>query len=145
MMDRNALVTGRIGGIFNGPPNPGVRSQQSPVPGSLAGVEDSNEGPGLPISEEIGAPSPGGPRFMDGYYWNGGLRGFPAQQPVPPGVTIPSMGPNFLIGPPHPSVRFGHINQGGVVAGGGLIPLGGFPMSPHHSYLSPTAGSGPKL
>ena len=145
MMDRNALVTGRIGGILNGPANLlGVRPQQSPGPGSLAGGEDPNEAPRFPIPEENGPSSSGGPRLVEGYYGNGGLWGFPAQQPIPPGVTMPIMGPNFLIGPPLPSVRFGHINQGGVVAGGGLS-LGGLPMSPHHSYLSPTAGSGPKL
>ena len=139
MMDRNALVTGRIGGILNGPANLGIRAQQSPGPGGLAGGEDSNEGGGVPMSEENGGSSVGGPRFIEGYYESGGLWGFPPQQPVPPSVAIPMMGPNFLMSPPLPNVRFG-----GVVAGGGP-PFGGFPTSAHYSYLSPTAGSGPKL
>lgn len=141
MMDRNALVTGRIGSMLNVPSNLGVRPQQSPGPGSLAGGEDSDEGPRVPMLGENGPSSSGGPRTMEGYYRNGGiLWGFPPQQPVPQGVSIPVMGPNFLISPSLPSVRFNHINQGGAVAGGGP-PLGGLPMSPHH--LSP--GSGPKL
>lgn len=147
MMDRNALVTGRFGGIHNAPYNIGARPQQSSGLGAAAGGEDPNEGPGLRASEDIRPPSPGGPRFAEGYYGNGGLWGFPLQ-PVPPGVTIPMMGPNVLVGPPsHPSVRLNHINQGGV-AGGGVLPPGGLPMgvwSPHHLYMSPTAGSGPKL
>lgn len=139
MMDRNALVTGRIGG----------RPQQSPGPGGVANGEDSNEDHGFRLFEESGPSSTGGPRFMEGYYGNCGLWGFPSQQPLPPGVTMPIMGPNFPIGPPpHPGVRFGHISQGGAVAGGGVHPMGGLPMGPlpsHHLYMSPTAGSGPKL
>lgn len=148
MMDRNALVTGRIGGIHNTPSNIGARPQQSPGLGTAVGGEDPNKSPGLRAPEENRPSSPGGPRFAEGCYGNGGLWGFPLQQPVLPGVTIPMMGPNFLIGPPsHPSLRFNHIHQGGV-AGGGVLPLGGSPMgvlSPHHLYMSPTAGSGPKL
>lgn len=142
-MDRNALVTGRIGGVLSMPSNLGGRPQP---PGN---GEDPSENHGLRMSEESGSSSPGGPRFMEGYYGSGGLWGFPSQQPLPPGVTIPMMGPNFPIGPPpHPGVRFNHIGQGGGVAGGGMHPLGGLPMgplSPHHLFMPPTAGSGPKL
>lgn len=146
MMDRNGLVTGRIGGTLNVPSNLGVRPQQSPGPGGLAGGEDSNEGPGPAVSEVDGRSSPGGPRFTEWYCGNGGSWGFPPQQPVPPGFTIPMVGPNFLIGPPLPGVvRFNHANQGGMVIAGGGLPLGGLPMSPHHLFLSPAAGSGPKL
>lgn len=137
MMDRNALVTGRIGGMLNMPSNVGVRPQQSPGPGE----EGSNEGSGSPRSEENGLSSPGGLRSMEGYYGSGGLyRGLSLQQPIPPGVAIPMMGPNVWAGPPLAGVRFNHINQGG-----GGPPLGGLPMSPYQLYLSPTAGSGPKL
>jgi len=147
-MDRNALVTGRIGGMLNVPSNLGGRPQQAPGPGGMANEEDSNEDHGPRMPEDTGPLSPGGPRFMEGYYGSGGLWGFPSQ-PLPPGVTIPMMGPNFPIGPlPHPGVRFNHVSQGGVVTGGGALPLGGLPMGPlppHHLYMSPTAGSGPKL
>ena len=149
MMDRNALVTGRIGGALNGPSNLGGRPQQFPGPGGTANEEDPNEDQGLHVPEEIGPSPPGGPRFMEGYHGSGGLWGFPSQQPLPPGAAMPMMGPNFPIGPPlHPGVRFNHINQGGVVVGGGVHPVGGLPMGPlsaHHLYMSPTAGSGPKL
>lgn len=143
-MDRNALVTGRIGGTLNVPSNLGARPHPSPGLGSSVGGEDLNEGPGLRVSEENGALSPGGPRFTEGHYGNGGLWGSPPQQHIPPSVTIPMMGLNFLTGPPLPSVRFNHISQGVVGVGGGLN-LGGLPMSAHHLYLSQTAGSGPKL
>jgi len=140
MMDRNTLVTGRIGGVLNVPSNLGGRPQQPPGPGDMANGWDLNEDHGPRMSEE------GGPRFMEGHYGSGGLWGFPSQQPLPPGVAMPMMGPNFPIGPPpHPGVRFNHLGQGGVVAGGGVLPLGGLPMGPHHMYMSPTAGSGPKL
>ena len=149
MMDRNALATGRIGGVLNMPSNLGSRPQQSPGPGGTANGEDSNEDHGLHMPEESGPSPPGGPRFMEGYYGSGGLWGFPSQQPLLPGATMPVMGPNFPIGPPlHPGVRFNHVSQGGVVAGGGVLPVGGLPMgplSPHHLYMSPTVGSGPKL
>jgi hypothetical protein len=108
----------------------------------MADGEGSNEDHRPRIPEEIGPSSPGGPRFMEGYQNSGGLWGFPSQQPLPPGVTIPMMGPNFAIGPPHPGLRLNHIGQGGV------LPLGGMPMGPlslHNLYMSPTAGSGPKL
>jgi len=134
MMDRNALVTGRIGGVLNVPSNLGGRPLQSPGPIGMANGEDSNEDHGLRMSEESG------PRFV---YGSGGLWGFPPQQPLPPGVTMPMMGPNFPIGPPpHPGVRFNHLSQGGV------LPLGGLstgPLPSHHLYMSSTAGSGPKL
>lgn len=147
MMDRNALVTGRFGGILNVPSNLGSRSEQPHERGGMANEEPS-EDPEFHMSEESGPYSPGGPRYMEGYHGYSGLWGFPSQQPIPPGVTIPMMGPNFLIGPPpHPSVRFNHIGQSGV-SGGRVLPLGGVPMgqlSPHHLYMSPTGGSGPKL
>jgi hypothetical protein len=143
MMDRNALVTGRIGGILNVPSNLGVRPQRPPGPGDGAGGEDANEDSALRTPEEDGLFSPGGPRFMEGHHTGGGLWGFLPQQPA--GLEIPLMGPSFLMGPPlHPSARF---NQGRA-AGGGVLPLGGSsmgPLSPHHLYMSPTAGSGPKL
>jgi hypothetical protein len=143
MMDRNALVTGRIGSVLNVPSNLGGRPQQSPGPGGTTNGEDSIEDHGPHMSEESG------PRFTEGHNGSGGLWGFPSQQPLPPGVTMPMIGPSFPIGPPlHPGVRFNHINQGGMVAGGGVLPVGGLPMgplSPHHLYMSPTAGSGPKL
>lgn len=135
-MDRNALVTGRIGSVLNMPSNLGGRPQQFPGPGGTANEEDPNEDHGLRMSEE------GGPRFMEGCYGGSGLWGFPTQQPLPPGVVaMPMMGPNFPIGPPHPGVRFNHISQGGMVTGG--LPMG--PPPPHHLYMSSTAGSGPKL
>lgn len=144
MMDRNALVTGRIGAIHNSSSNFGTRPQQPPEPGGTANEKGSNEDPGLRLSDEDGLFLAGGPRFTEGYYWNGGLWGLPSQHHIPPSM----MSPNFLIGPPpHPSVRFNHVGQGGVVAGG-VHPLGGLPMGPlppHHLYMSPTAGSGPKL
>ena len=143
-MDRNALVTGRIGGILNVPPNLGGRPQQPGSSGMVNG-EDSSEDQGPRMSEESG-PSLSGPRFAEGYYGSGGLWGFPVQQSLPPGLTAPMMGPNFM-GPPHPGVRFNHIGQGGGVAGG-VLPLGGLPMgplSPHQMYMATTAGSGPKL
>jgi len=138
MMDRNTLVTGRIGGVLNMPSNLGGRPQQSSGLGGTASEEDSNEDHGLRMSEESGH-SPGGPRFMEGYYGGGGLWGFPTQQPVPPGVAMGMMGPNFAVGPPHAGVRF---SQGGVLPMGGLA-MG--PLSPHHLYMSSTVGSGPKL
>lgn len=148
-MDRNALVTGRIGGALNMPPNLGGRPQQSPGLGGTATGEDSNEDQGVRMFEESGPSSPGGPRFMEGYYGSGGLWGFPPQQQLPPGVAMPMMGSNFPIGPPpHPGVRFNHLGQGGMVTGGGMLPLGGLPMGAlpsHHLYMSQTAGSGPKL
>ena len=145
MMDRNALVTGRIGGILNVPSYLSARPQQYPGPGGAVGGEDPNQDPALRMPEEDGFSSPGGPRFMEGHHAGGGLWGFLPQQPA--GVGVPVMGPNYPIGsPPHPGARF-HINQGRV-AGGGVLPLGGMsmgPLSPHHLYMSPTAGSGPKL
>ena len=140
-MDRNALVTGRIGGVLNMPSNLGGRPQQSPGLGGTVSEEDSNEEHRLRMSEESGH-SPGGPRFMEGYYGAGGLWGFPTQQPVPAGVAMPMMGPNFPIGPPHPGVRFNHMSQSGVLPMGGLS-MG--PLSPHHLYMSSAVGSGPKL
>jgi len=143
MMDRNALITGRIGGILNVPSGLGGRPLG---PGGMANGEDLNEDHGPRMPEESGPSPPGGPRFMEGYYGSAGLWGFPPQQPLPPGVGLPMMGPNFPIGPPpHPGVRFNHIGQGGGVGGGGVLPLGGLPMGPHHLYMSPTVGSGPKL
>lgn len=149
MMDRNALATGRVGGVLNVPWIGRRDYEQSPGQGGGANGEDSNEdhGPGIP--EENGPSSAGGPRFMEGYFGSGGPWGFPPQQPLPAGVTMPMMGGNFTIGPPpYPGVRFNHIGQGGVVAGGGVLPMGGLqmgPLSPHHLYMPPTAGSGPKL
>ena len=152
MMDRNALVSGRIGGVVNVPSNIGGRpqqSQQSPGSGGMANGEDSNDDHGLRMSEESEPSLPGGSRFMEGYYGSGGMWGFPSQQPLPPGFAMPMMGPNFPIGPPlHPGVRFNHPSQSGVVGGGGVLPLGGLPtgpLPPHHLYMSSTAGSGPKL
>ena len=144
-MDRNALVTGRIGGVLN-TPNFGGRPHQPPGPSGMTNGDDLNEDHGPRVSEESGPQSLGGLRHIEGYHSSGGLWGFPQQPPLYPGVTIPTMGPNFPIGPPpHPGVRFNHLSQGGVVAGGGVLPLGGLPMGPHHLYMSPTAGSGPKL
>lgn len=145
-MDRNALVTGRIGGVLSTPSNLGGRPQQSPGPGGRANEEEDH---GLRMSEESGPSSLGGPRLPEGYYSGGGLWGFPSQHSLGPGVAMSTMGPNFPIGPlPHLGVRFNHVSQGGVVAGGGVLPMGSLPMgplSPHHLYMSPTAGSGPKL
>lgn len=149
MMDRNALVTGRIGGVFNVPSNFGGRPQQPPGSSGTANGEDSNGDYGPRVSEESGPSSSGGPRFMEGYHGGSGLWGFSSQHSLPPGVAMPMMGPNFPIGPPpHPGARFNHMGQSGVVAGGGILPLGGLPMGPlppHQLYMSPTAGSGPKL
>lgn len=123
MMDRNALVTGRVGGILNVPCGPGGRCKQS---GTTSG-EDSNE------DHALGAAEENGPRFMEGYQGGSGPWGFPSQQP-------PVMGASFPIGPPpYPGVRFNH---------GGVLPMGGLqmgPLSAHHLYMPPTAGSGPKL
>jgi hypothetical protein len=93
MMDRNALVTGRIGSVLNVPSNLGGRPQQSPGPGGTTNGEDSIEDHGPHMSEESG------PRFTEGHNGSGGLWGFPSQQPLPPGVTMPMIGPSFPIGP----------------------------------------------
>lgn len=145
-MDRNALVTGRIGGILNVPSHLSGRPQQPPGPGGMANSEDSSEDHGPRMLEENGLPSPGGPRLMDGYHGGGGMWGLPSQQPVPLGVAMSMMGPSFPIGlSPHPGIRLNHLSQGGVVSGSGMLPLGGLPMGPHHLYMPPTAGTGPKL
>lgn len=140
MMDRNALVTGRIGGVFNIPSNLGGRPQQLPGSGGMANGEDPDEDHGPRMPEETGPPPLGGPRFMEGYHGSGGVWGFPSQQSFPPGVTMPMMGPNFMGPPPHPGVRFNHVGQSGVAGG---LPIG--PLPPHQLYMSTTAGSGPKL
>ena len=130
MMDRNALVTGRVGGILNVPCGLGGRCKQSAGQGGTASGEDSNE------DHALGVPEENGPRFMEGYHGGSGPWGFPSQQP-------PVMGGNFAIGPPpYPGVRFNHVGQGGMLTMGGL-QMG--PLSPHHLYMPPTAGSGPKL